>query len=360
MEISLLYLLFLSGVMAQVSQSPLLKTPQPQKNLQALSKAPKPVPQAPQLLSPQVPVAADNSPVPMRAWVKTDKKSVTIAEPVVYHLVIEYPEEMKLTQPDFMNIFKLFDIKKQGIDGPKTVGGFFSKKRLRTEYRIAVSAYDVGDIPVLPYSVELVNTKTGEIKSLPIADLKITVKGVKRRKTDGNDIRDLKPQMNLPPNKWLYLLIFAVLVILLDYIWYKYYYDKNREQLFTVVEEIKPLPDEIAMKKLQELQNKGFIKEGKIKEYYIELSEIVRSYLSARFNIHVIERTTEEVYSDLRKLNIEVPDGVIIPKDWKKIVVIIKGFLDNCDLVKFAKFVPKQENIDNDYESAVKIVNMTI
>jgi hypothetical protein len=245
------------------------------------------------------------------------------------------------------------------VTGPKTVGGWVSKKRLRVDYKLTIATYDVGERKILPYEIQFINVKTGESKTLPINELTINVTPVKRKKTDGNDIRDIKPQENLPPGKTFYFILFLILVFCIDYLWYRYYYRKKEEE--TGAGEFVPdkLPDEIAYEQLAKLQELNLVQQGKIKEYYIELSEIMRRYLSARFKIHVIERTTEEVYGDLRKLNVDVPSGVIIPKDWKKIVVVIKGFLDNADMVKFAKHVPKPGEIDADYETVKHIIEVT-
>jgi hypothetical protein len=68
---------------------------------------------------------------------------------------------------------------------------------------------------------------------------------------------------------------------------------------------------------------------GQVKEYHIEISDVLRRYVEARFGVPALEMTTWEVVGGLEREGVEPEfrDG-------------LRSFLDRCDLVKFAKVRP--------------------
>ncbi|MGB8224532.1 MAG: hypothetical protein WCF10_18205, partial [Polyangiales bacterium] len=89
-----------------------------------------------------------------------------------------------------------------------------------------------------------------------------------------------------------------------------------------------PPPWEIALAELRELERgrADAISEGRTEQWVDAVSDSVRAYLGRRFGFHGLESTTDEIAEELRQaesLAIEPHDAV--------------GFLDQCDLVKFAK-----------------------
>lgn len=126
-------------------------------------------------------------------------------------------------------------------------------------------------------------------------------------------------------DNWIYL--FAVLVIILFLVYYFFLRKRNKPA------EEKPLviipPHLITLEQLALLENKKLWQNGMVKEYYIELSDILRSYIEKRFLIHAMEQTTDEIMSQLRLTDIsEISKLTLIP------------VLKLADLVKFAKENP--------------------
>jgi hypothetical protein len=111
-----------------------------------------------------------------------------------------------------------------------------------------------------------------------------------------------------------------------------------------------PLPaHETAFKALQELTNKAYIKTGKVREYYFELSDIVRHYVENRFQLRAPEMTTEEFLATLK-------DSKILNAEQK---ILLKDFLSHCDMVKFAKYLPDEKESESSYESAKRFIDET-
>jgi hypothetical protein len=79
------------------------------------------------------------------------------------------------------------------------------------------------------------------------------------------------------------------------------------------------------------------------------VSDTVRFYLEERFEFRAPERTTEEFLHELRGTNLLLPDQ----KE------SLGEFLQQCDLVKFAKYEPGEPELRGMHGSAVRLVEET-
>jgi hypothetical protein len=104
-----------------------------------------------------------------------------------------------------------------------------------------------------------------------------------------------------------------------------------------------------ALRRLQDLLDMGWLEGGKIKEFYSGISDIVRGYLEEAFKTPALERTTAEIARQLRRKT-EISNERQLE---------LKELLENCDLVKFAKFQPDSEEGRKDHATAVRFVEMT-
>ena len=86
---------------------------------------------------------------------------------------------------------------------------------------------------------------------------------------------------------------------------------------------------ERAFLELKKLREKKFLEVAKIKEYYSELSDILRRYLDRRFGFQTLELTTFEILNLLKEKNFE-----------RNVLEKAKLLFENSDLVKFAKYSP--------------------
>ena len=107
-------------------------------------------------------------------------------------------------------------------------------------------------------------------------------------------------------------------------------------------------PDERVLLELGRLKKKRFLEEHRDKEYYSELSDILRRYLERQFRVEALEQTSAELLLKLKSADFS-DDAV------RK----IKAFLEQTDLVKFARFVPERKAGEELTERLVEIVNQT-
>lgn len=110
-----------------------------------------------------------------------------------------------------------------------------------------------------------------------------------------------------------------------------------------------PPPHETALASLKRLWAKGWIESENVEPFYTELSSIVRRYLEDRFRLRAPERTTEEFIR-------EATTSRLLSAEHQ---LLTSGFLEQCDLVKFARHHPKRADMQNGYDAAERLVRET-
>jgi len=160
--------------------------------------------------------------------------------------------------------------------------------------------------------------------------------------TGTNDIRDIKPPVEIPSG-WAWALWVAGAIVLAAVVYFSWRYWRANRGKITLSP---PVPAHIrAKQKLAEALNLI----GQPKEFCIVVSDTLRWYLEERFNFHAPERTTEEFLHELRGTTLLTPDQKENLED----------FLNRCDLVKFAKYEPREPELRDLHASAARLVEET-
>jgi len=110
-----------------------------------------------------------------------------------------------------------------------------------------------------------------------------------------------------------------------------------------------PPPHEVALRALRALLSKKWIETENIEPFYVELSAIVRRYLEGRFLLNAPERTTEEFIREALNSRKLEPEHQRLTGE----------FLEQADLVKFAKYQPGQADMQAAYSAAERLVKET-
>ncbi len=108
-------------------------------------------------------------------------------------------------------------------------------------------------------------------------------------------------------------------------------------------------PHEAAYKALEALSTRDLLQQGRVQEYYEELSNIIRRYLESRFSYRVPEMTTEEF-----RLTIQINEEFSPERR-----TLLGDFLRHCDLVKFAGYRPQFEEMERSLKVGRKIIDQT-
>jgi hypothetical protein len=156
-----------------------------------------------------------------------------------------------------------------------------------------------------------------------------------------NDIRDIKPPIEISSGWiWLWWLLGAIAIVALLFAW-RYFLKR-----VTQVSVAPPIPAHIrAKQKLEE----ALALISQPKEFCVLVSDTVRFYLEERFDFRAPERTTEEFLRELGGTDLLAPEQ----KE------SLGKFLESCDLVKFAKYEPRENELRELHGAAVKLVEET-
>jgi hypothetical protein len=93
---------------------------------------------------------------------------------------------------------------------------------------------------------------------------------------------------------------------------------------------IKRPAHEIAFEKLEEIRKEKIWQQGRAKEYYTQLTDVLREYLENRFDVPTFEKTSSEIIDSLQ----------FIKKEYSEQLNSLRRIFNISDLVKFAKFIP--------------------
>jgi hypothetical protein len=108
-------------------------------------------------------------------------------------------------------------------------------------------------------------------------------------------------------------------------------------------------PWELAFERLDEVRHAGLLEMQRFPVFFDRVNDAVREYLGARFGFDGLESTTDETLAALRR----VPSfAVPMPE--------IAGFLQQCDLVKFADVTPTLEECERALAEAERVVRATM
>ncbi len=108
-------------------------------------------------------------------------------------------------------------------------------------------------------------------------------------------------------------------------------------------------PWEVAFERLDEARHAGLLETARLSEFFDRVNDAVREYLGARFGFDGLESTTDEILRALRR----APHfGLPLPE--------LAGFLQECDLVKFADMTPTLAECERALAQAERVVRATM
>lgn len=156
-----------------------------------------------------------------------------------------------------------------------------------------------------------------------------------------NSIRDIKPPVEIPGG-WLWvLLLVALLIAALAGFWF---WRRSRRVEQLPPEALTP-PHIRARRRLRE----ALMFMDQPVEFCTRVSNAIRWYLEERFDFRAPERTTDEFLIELKATD-------LLTAHQKN---ALSGFLQRCDLVKFARYEPAEPELRDLHESAMQLVEQT-
>lgn len=224
--------------------------------------------------------------------------------------------------------------------------------RIQVNCHIPMQPFVPGTYMLPPVTVLAGNDSAS---STPIA-LKVTGPNVTANDTISPSIGPLSPYYSSKMQKtmdsmpdWLYYYWWVIVLVLLAVgvtVW-TILRRKGQKMPWTKPKPVIP-PYELAMQRLKQLRASGLAETGDEKQYFTELSDILRQYLDGRFGINAQEMTTQQIRTAVNQSR-EAGAGK----------QQIEAVLNISDFVKFAKFQALPDDKVAAFENVVKFVELT-
>jgi flagellar basal body-associated protein FliL len=252
-----------------------------------------------------------------------DSTSITMGRQITYEIAVQMDSTQLVVFPEGQTFSPLEMIESYVIDTIK------NKDKFNLIKRYGLTQFDSG-VYTIPQQKIIIGNKTYLTDSLKVEVRELVIDTTKL------ELYDIKPIMAVEKSSsssWLYILLVLLIIAVLAFLLYWFIW---RKKPLTEAEQIALLPPydraKLALKKLDESH---YLEHSEIKEYYSELTLIIRKYLDEKVYDHALESTTDELIGRLNLLKagnqIDLSPGTI-----KNIESILK----RADLVKFAKSAP--------------------
>jgi len=308
------------------------------------------------LLAPLGGLGQKNSPI-SASWILGTPPSTdgepgqwTVGDRIPLRLDLSYPAEAQLTLPQF----------------PQTWGDLeiYSTGELETVSKEAGSVRAVVDLQIIawapgqwqtPLMTIQVTDSNQEIQIVDVSPITIEISSVLPDVGEGEslDKEDLKPQAELPlPPWWLWLLLALGAVVAIYFItrWLIARWRGRKrpvEDKQAVSVDLRPAHI-IALEELQRIATMKLPQRGAYKAHYTLLTDCLKTYLTGRYAIPALDRTTTEIADMLLVCPIET-------KTRTRLLSLLIG----ADLVKFAKAVASISEAESALVEARHIVELT-
>ena len=270
---------------------------------------------------------------PVKVIAEAAPRKVLIGDPVKIALRVEAPDDVLVRFPgegDF-GALPVRDVEatepRPGAEGGRV-----------WHSTIVADALDSGLLEIPPIAIRYARTPTEPdaephfSSEVEVGPLEIEVLSVLTAQDDVLKPRDITgvlapPRKPLPAWAWVLIIAGGLLGIALLVLLIRWIERRARRPAPPIAPEI------WALRVLAELEAAGLIERGQAREYYYRLSETVRVYIERQFGLMAPEMTTEEFLVALTR------NRGAVPYDADR----LRGFLQACDLVKYAALVPGTE-----------------
>lgn len=295
--------------------------------------------------------SASASPVSIKA--KLDSVQLLMGNMTTLHLEIVEDKNTKGEFPIFRNIASTGfvgvngdSIELRGIVKADTID--LGSNRLQINCIVPLQSFDSGLYQIPPFEyVAGKDTIWSNSLALKVVPVKV---GENDEISDFMPVEEpLNPSIfdKLPDwvvDYWWLLLLILLLILVLVYLVIQY---RKTGKIIPVKKKELP-PYEVAMTSLKKLKEKKLWEQGLEREYFTELTEVLRVYLQARFEINAMEMTSRQIIETLHR-----------NEELKNKSNYIKQILDIADFVKFAKLRPMPSENTEAYDNAVSFVEET-
>ena len=281
---------------------------------------------------------------------KLDSATLLMGNQTIIHLEILQDESQKghiLNEPKQSDT--IIEIVR-GVEFTKIVRNDTSKvgNNIQINRDYLIQSFDSGLYTIPPFKY-VIGVDTFKSKPLTLKVLPVAIDSIYTSIHDYADLENVESKwFDILPNwvidYWgLILIIFVIILGIIAVI----YILKSKGKSILPRKKVIP-PYELAMIKLTKLKELRLCENGQEKEFYTQLTDILREYLTGRFNINAMEMTTTQIINSLKSNK----ESQVTNNNMELI-------LEMADFVKFAKVRPLPDDNTKVYQAAIQFVTDT-
>lgn len=277
-----------------------------------------------------------------RISTSADTLSIRIGEQVKFTIAVEADTTAQVIFPEGQTFSPLETVEAFQTDTTR------QNERMTLLKTYALTQFDSG-VYLLPTQRIEVDGKGYFTDSLLVAVATVPVD------TTVQKMYDIKPMMEVEGRSlaWLWWVGWSVGLLLLAGGIFYWFFVRQKPLTPQEAEALLP-PFERAMRELKRLEDSRYLIQDETKQYYTELTNIVRLYLEEEVHVTALESTTAELMAKLEMLRdagqLKLEDDTL--KQFRRI-------LETADLVKFAKSKPPAGEAERDRKEVELIVVKT-
>jgi len=268
--------------------------------------------------------------------IDADRTQIDPARSVFLRVEIKAQPGIVAELPDLRDRVVGFSLAEDFLEDPKTEkdGSTVSVANWRLVPEACANAYKIRPF-VIKASPKMMSYQSDEGKFSFVAGPVRFEQPAAREPVTGE--MECDPKKDLPPLSWKLVgwiaLVLLALAAAVSAVWFGIRYAVRR------VKEHRMSPIERAWAELDRLLKKGLPGRGRYKDFYVELTMVVRRYIQRKYGISAPHMTTEEFLRTAK------------PSD------DLRRFLESADLVKFAGVDATPDMADDATESARRYLN---
>ena len=272
------------------------------------------------------PERADTSPVTITTRLTPDPSH--IADRLDLRVIAAFPAGYSVNLPAGLELGKLHVIEISASE-PESSG-----RDLRKTFNISLQVFETGAQEVPPFALTYVDPQ-GQVRTVEVPSHAFDIESLIANEPDpqrkGPDDPISLDYPNTRAEKLIYFGLGTLVGGLLA--WWAWTLWGRRDE-----DEVLPPPIPAHIQAFEALdlldeRREELLERGEFQDYYLRLTEILKGYLQGRFGVDALERTTDEIRRDLEFARGGQPLGEL------NVHELIR-FLQDCDLVKFARFAP--------------------
>lgn len=147
---------------------------------------------------------------------------------------------------------------------------------------------------------------------------------------------------------WAIVALLAIALIVVAIIFYRRHLAKQKGVVVEKPKHVDPC-DVVALSELARIKEEKLWQRNQFKEYYSDITDTLRRYVSERYSVNALESTTDETMESLK-------DAL---RDDKVNQDRLRQILEEADFVKFAKYEPLPDENDMAIKHAIEFVEST-